>query len=201
MTDTKNPKEALTLFVDLDGVLADFNKRRDKVLGCNAEGTNTLEPATEELVQLKKRLYAYLEKHPRSFFRQLEVMPGAHQLWRQLENFEPIILTAIPSTFEPGSSNYQAAAEAKQQWCKEHLDLTNPARFHPTTSATKHEAARTASGIPVLIDDRAENCQRWEKEGGLAIHHHEPSQTLDKFRRKLADLKRNEPGGEQGPSR
>lgn len=183
--------------MDLDGVLADFNGRRDEVLGRKAEGINTLEPTTAELAQLKEKLYRYLEEHPHSFFINLQPLPEAQKLWRQLQSLEPIILTAVPSTFEVDSSNYQRAAGAKQEWCRRHLGLENPERFQATTSTQKHEALQEAAGIPVLIDDRRENCQQWQKHGGRALHHVDVEQTIGKLNDSLVSLKRKNPPRKQ----
>lgn len=70
------------IFVDLDGVMANFDKRALEILG-------------KPFIRHDNSIWDTLEKY-QDFFQGLEPMPDAFTLWREIEKFKPIILTAIP---------------------------------------------------------------------------------------------------------
>jgi len=136
------------LFCDLDGVLADFeqgvlNKFKKDVLNINT-----------------KLLWSVINKSE-TFFETLPWMPRGRELWSQISEFHPIILTGVP----PGSAT---AAQQKINWCKKELGED----VDVITCLTK-EKPKYCLYKSILIDDRSDNQSNWTKEGGLFLLYEE----------------------------
>lgn len=138
-----------TLFVDLDGVLADFDAAFAKTFGGNCR-----ELADDEL-------WAKINSHP-SYFRDIEPFAGAKEFYGKIEHLEPIILTACPK------SNYHHVARQKREWVREHL--SSDCLILPVAGGSSKPLFMRAPG-DVLIDDFERNTDLWEKAGGIPILH------------------------------
>jgi 5'(3')-deoxyribonucleotidase len=79
-----------TLYLDLDGVLADFDRSACKMLGT----TNSYK---FEFVYGQDMFWERLNRDPH-FFRNLELMPDAMILWDAVKHMNLAILTALPSS-------------------------------------------------------------------------------------------------------
>ncbi len=133
------------LFLDLDGVLADFDRGVTTVTGRRPE-------------QLKlKTMWGALAKAP-AFFDTLEFMHDAEVLWRFCEPHHPNILTGLPL----GSW----APEQKKRWVARMLGA-----HVPVITCMSREKPRWSGPGHVLVDDRASAREGWEAKGGTFIHH------------------------------
>lgn len=137
------------LYIDLDGVMADFDKYFFTEFGVES---NKLDDAT---------LWKFINGHG-NFFLNLPIMPGALDFFRRVEHLNPTILTACPKT------NYPTAAVQKRQWVYKHLskDIT----VIPMLGG-KNKCLFMHSPGDVLIDDFEKNCIPWREHGGIAIQH------------------------------
>lgn len=140
---------ARRLYIDLDGVMADFDKYFLSEFGVES---SKLDDAT---------LWKFINGHG-NFFLNLPMMPGALEFFRKVEHLNPTILTACPKT------NYPTAAVQKRQWVYKHLsqDIT----VIPMLGG-KNKCLFMHSPGDVLIDDFEKNCIPWREHGGIAIHH------------------------------
>lgn len=137
------------IYIDLDGVMADFDKYFFDTFGVES---HKLDDPT---------LWKWINGHG-NFFRNLPLMPGALDFFKSVEHLNPTILTACPKT------NYAVAAVQKRQWVYEHLskDIT----VIPMLGG-KNKCLFMHSPGDVLIDDFEKNCIPWAEHGGFAIHH------------------------------
>lgn len=145
-----------TLFLDMDGVVADFDRlvlekmRRtfDHVAG----------PAGDT------EMWDFLSTVDRLYFR-LEPTPYAFDLWelanKQAANVE--FLTAIPRR------TFIASAETdKREWIAKYFGVEAKVRIGPY-SADKWKHAQAGD---ILVDDRSDNIQAWINRGsGIGIYH------------------------------
>eukprot|EP01064_Diplonema_japonicum_P032593 TRINITY_DN6167_c0_g1_i2.p1 TRINITY_DN6167_c0_g1~~TRINITY_DN6167_c0_g1_i2.p1 ORF type:complete len:190 (+),score=38.31 TRINITY_DN6167_c0_g1_i2:42-572(+) len=140
------------VFVDLDGVLADFEK------GLKTQGVTDLKAnPTAGWNKLKEA---------DGFFENLEWMEGARPMWDHLVPHQPIILTGLPR------GNW--AAPQKRKWVSTQIGT------HVTViTCMKHEKPRMSTVGNLLIDDAEDTCLWWRKKGGTAIHHTSPEATID----------------------
>ncbi len=137
---TKRP-----LFLDLDGVLADFDRGVRTVTGKRPEELPT------------KVMWRELSRH-KDFYGTLEFMHDAQDLWRFCEPFAPTILTGLPL----GSW----APEQKRRWVA-HM-LGPHVKVITCMARDKH---RYASPGAVLVDDREKARAPWETAGGTFVLH------------------------------
>jgi 5'(3')-deoxyribonucleotidase len=131
------------VFCDLDGVLADFEQGV----------VNRFKKRPDEL---KPGLMWGLINKSSAFFETLPWMPKGRELWEQIKQYDPIILTGTPR-----SSN---AEEQKRRWCARELGP----HIHVITCATKDKPDFCITNA-VLIDDRSDNLNEWNSRGGKFI--------------------------------
>ena len=139
------PAPEFRLFLDLDGVLADFDRGVQQVTGKRPEQLPV------------KAMWKALAQAP-DFYGTLELMHDAEDLWEYCKPWHPTILTGLPL----GSW----APEQKRRWVArmlgEHVPvITCMSRDKPKYSGPGH----------VLIDDRVSLKEGWERAGGTFIHH------------------------------
>lgn len=131
------------VFCDLDGVLANFE-----------QGVfNKFKKLPDEL---KPGLMWGVINKSNTFFDALPWMPRGRQLWEAIKQYDPIILTGIPNGLN--------AAEQKRRWCARELGHN----IHVITCSTKDKPKYCISGS-LLIDDRTDNLNAWNKMGGKFI--------------------------------
>ena len=136
------------LFLDLDGVLADFDAGARKILG--------MSPAAFEARHDKREFWRRLAR-AKDFYATLPLMPDAMELFEAVKHLEPTILTGLPL------GNW--AAPQKLKWAAEHFPGT---RIITTMARDKY---RHMTGMDVLVDDRADHRDKWENAGGTFIFH------------------------------
>ncbi len=135
----------MKLFLDLDGVLADFDR-----------GVREITGRTPEELPLKA-MWDALRRAPR-FFETLAFMGDAEALWRFCAPHCPTILTGLPL----GSW----APEQKRRWVARMLGA-----HVPIITCMSREKPRWSGPGHVLVDDRASAREGWERRGGHFIHH------------------------------
>jgi hypothetical protein len=159
---SRAPTSLPPLFVDLDGVLADFDG------GVVRLTTKNMAAWTAEGKRGKGDLWGALARAP-GFFERLEWMPRARAIWAAAAPHAPTILTGLPlGTW---------AAPQKRAWCARELGAGVPV----ITCMAREKAAFAAKqvgGAPsaplagaVLIDDNADARAPWEAAGGVFVHH------------------------------
>jgi len=139
------------LYLDLDGVMADFDGSFPAVFGLDHR-----DMADDEM-------WLKINGHP-SFFRDLSPLDGALEFFRSIEHLNPIILTACPK------SNYAHVAGQKVEWVRQHL--SPHVTVLPVLGGTSKPLFMHAKG-DVLIDDFRRNTEAWVAAGGVAILHRE----------------------------
>lgn len=169
----------IKIFLDMDGVLADFDKgalTQFKIITANLNKNKEL--LLPEYKDEKSRMWATIRKNPH-FWSKLELMPGAVELWNATCQYDPIILTAAPSSFKEGSEYFLDVARRKEEWIKEKFNVDTTDKFICTTSKKKqlfmHDAALHHN---ILIDDRESNINNWIAAGGIGILHKNIDDTL-----------------------
>ena len=155
-----------TIYLDLDGVFANFDKRAMELLRVNKANFTETKP---------KELWQKIIRDPK-FWLDLELMPGSKKLFEFTKKYSPIVLTGIP-TSDPIRS-----AQQKVIWVKKNLGLSKN-RIITLPSAEKQKFA-TTNGVPnVLIDDREKNIKRWTDAGGEAILHTSVSKSINSLKK------------------
>ena len=146
------------LYLDCDGVLADFEKGATAILG--------LPPRTYEKRYGLKRFWQKLAQAP-DFYFGLPLMDDAMELFEAVRHLHPVILTGLPL------GNW--AADQKVRWAAEHFPGT---RIITTMARDKRDHAREGD---VLVDDQLRHRHLWEGAGGVFVHHRSAKATLEEL--------------------
>jgi 5'(3')-deoxyribonucleotidase len=154
------------IFCDLDGVLADFDQ-------------GVFDRLKKRPAQVKPALMWGVINKSKTFFETLPWMPKGRELWDEIKEYDPIILTGTPR-----SSN---AEEQKRKWCARELGPN----IHVITCATKDKPEFCIINS-VLIDDRSDNLNSWNAKGGKFLLYDEDSQ--DKIVEKIHKHMESDPG-------
>lgn len=138
-----------TLYLDMDGVMADFDGAFPAVFGLDHRSL-----ADDDM-------WGHINAHP-SFFRDLPPMPGALHFFESIRWLQPVMLTACPKT------NYAHVAAQKRAWAREHLC---PHITVLPVMGGRNKALFMHNPGDILIDDFGKNCDAWREAGGVAIKH------------------------------
>lgn len=148
------------LFLDLDGVLADFEGGAQRLLG---------QPAK-----------AYQERHGSGgfwkklatapdFYGSLELLSDAHELWEAVQHLDPIILTGLPIG--------KWAEPQKRTWVERHFPGT---QVITTLARNKHTYCESGD---VLVDDQPRYAESWEAAGGIFVQHTSAGESIEALRK------------------
>ncbi|MFC3070865.1 5' nucleotidase, NT5C type [Phenylobacterium soli] len=146
------------IFLDCDGVLADFDKGAEAILG--------LPPAQFEKRYGSGEFWKRLARTA-DFFGSLPLMPDAMELYEAVRHRNPVILTGMPR------GNW--AEPQKRRWAARHFP---DVPVITTMAALKHEHRHPGD---VLVDDRDKHRHLWENEGGIFIHHKDAKRSIEQL--------------------
>ena len=149
------------LFLDCDGVLADFDTGAKALLG--------MTPTAFEKRHGRSEFWKRLARHG-NFYGHLQEMPDAQLLFKAVKHLKPTILTGLPlGTW---------AAPQKERWAAEHFPGVP---IITTMAAKKHLHMERGD---VLVDDRDRHRHLWEGAGGVFVHHRNAEDSI----RQLAEI-------------
>jgi len=150
MTSRPQPR----VFVDMDGVLADFDTGYEMFFGVRPD------KATDSVD------WRLVRDRPH-FYRDLPPMPDFQELWDGLRHLDPTILTGVPHSVREAEAN-------KREWVDRHIGPT--ARMIGCRSIDKclHMEHRG----DVLIDDWTKYRHVWINQGGHWITHTSARESL-----------------------
>ena len=147
------------LYLDCDGVLADFDRGAMAVLG--------VKPKAFEHRHGLGRFWAKLASAP-DFYFSLPLMPDAMQLFDAVKHLDPVILTGLPR------GNW--AADQKMRWAEKHFPGV---RMITCMARDKRNHAREGD---VLVDDNDKFRHLWEAAGGIFVHHKSAAESIEELR-------------------
>lgn len=144
------------IYLDCDGVLADFDKGAEALLGMaprQFERRHGLGPFWKRLAEAP------------GFFETLPLIPDALELYDGVKHRGPIILTGLPR------GNW--AEPQKRRWAERHFPGVP---VITTAAALKREHCHPGDA---LVDDTDKYADLWEREGGVFIHHKTARRSLE----------------------
>ena len=139
------------IYLDLDGVIADFNKKYKEMFGIEpsvAEKDKKFEPYFNEFID-------------KQAFANLELMPDALNLINYLRK------TGIPIEILSSTASERRDTlirPQKMKWLKDH-HIEFPVILVPGARLKQKYARENA----ILIDDTSKNIDEWRREGGIGI--------------------------------
>jgi hypothetical protein len=162
------------IYIDLDGVLADFD---GKVLEVTGRPSSSYKTETEKLAAWEQLVTVD------DLFGSLELLPGALDLWAHVNALgAPVkILTALPSLLA-----YPQAEAQKRRWVERHLGPEVTVLFGPYAA----DKWRHAAPADILIDDQIDNVVQWISRGhGIGILHESVDETMEALARQVHPAK------------
>jgi len=156
------------LFVDLDGVMADLDKKVLEITG--KYPTLSLKPNNKWKVKDRTKMWDKINEYVddgNEFWTNLELCEGAKTLWNSIKHLEPNILSA-KNKITPGKKS------EKITWVKQNLD--NHGTIIIVNDGT--EKQKYAKNTAILIDDMPKNIEEWQNAKGIGILHSSPIKTL-----------------------
>jgi 5'(3')-deoxyribonucleotidase len=139
----------MQLFLDADGVLADFDTAAESIFG--------LPPRKAEEKLGQRRFWVDLQRHI-GFYRNLPLMPDANKLYKAVKHLKPIILTGCP---RGGWSEAD-----KIHWAK----VNFPGVKMITCQSRDKREHMTGPG-DILVDDYLKYRDLWVEAGGVFLRH------------------------------
>ena len=145
------------IYCDMDGVIVDFDKGYKELTGRDASFDIP-----------KEEFWAPISKAGASFWIKLKWMPDGKQLWDYIKGYNPDLLSA--------PSREESSKMGKRIWVKREV----PGAKLILRSAERKQEFATPNSI--LIDDRADNIQRWKDAGGIGIVHTSAADTIQQLK-------------------
>ncbi len=145
----------MQLFIDLDGVLADFDAHHEAIFGRTPK---------RALPNDNPNVYDVDWKAIRAvgdFYAEMPPMADHRVLWDHVKRHDPIILTGIPDV-----GQVPDAAANKRAWVDRVLDTY--VRVITCPSSEKWRYARPGD---IIVDDWEKYQHRWIDAGGVWITH------------------------------
>jgi hypothetical protein len=155
-----SPQPYRQLFVDLDGVLADFDAFYFSTFGVRLDRNSPGDPPG---------MWDNIESHG-DFYGVLPLMSDALALWEGAKRIHPnpILLSGVPHSI-------RGAAEQKRRWVDQHLG-----KDVPLILCKSRDKARYGRPGDVLIDDWHRYRDLWERMGGTFVLHTSVVDSLSK---------------------
>ena len=155
--ETTDSKADYKIYCDMDGVLVDFDKGYKELTGTEASFDTP-----------KEEFWEPITRAGAEFWIKLKWMPDGKQLWSYIKPYNPQLLSA--------PSREESSKIGKFVWVKRNV---------PGTKLILRQAERKqefATPNSILIDDRADNIQRWKDAGGIGIHHTSAADTIQQLK-------------------
>lgn len=148
--------------LDLDGVLADFDKKVFEIFGVTSAELPT------------KKMWSRLADPKLNFFDSLEWTPDGKELFEFARQFNPTIITGMPW------GNWAEAQ--KRRWCAR--ELGEDIKVITCMSKDKHTFADVGD---ILVDDREKARAEWVRVGGVFIHHTSAQNSIEQLTEFFSD--------------
>lgn len=154
----------MQLFVDMDGVLADFDAGYEKITGIRPD-------------KKADNVDWNLVKAIPGFYQNLPPMPDFEELWEGVEQYNPIILTGVPRSVKEAEFN-------KRSWITKHIGISQP--MIACRSSEKSRYIRNPGDI--IIDDWEKYKDKWIKRGGRWITHTSAKSSLKQLEIMMSEI-------------
>lgn len=170
-TQVRETELSRILYVDLDGVLVDFDR-----------GFEEISSGMSKTEYIEKNGYPafwnLINQHGESWWAELDWMPDGTQLWNGIKEHNVKILTS-GSTRNTGT----LAINGKRRWVANHLGP-----IETIVVNNSHDKQMYAKSGEILIDDLPSNIVEWTQQNGIGILHRNAVDTLEKLQEIITNV-------------
>jgi 5'(3')-deoxyribonucleotidase len=163
-----------TIFLDMDGVVADFDLFAEGVVGRRVKQGDRYDDADWKKISKNQRFYRSLElyDHAEMFVNRVKSLATEH-------GYDIKFLTAIPR-----NNDVPWSFVDKIHWADKHFPGI-PVWFGPYSS-DKHHHCQPGD---ILVDDRPTNINDWNSVGGIGIRFTDPIFVIKELQKTLEQIK------------
>jgi 5'(3')-deoxyribonucleotidase len=160
-----------TIFLDMDGVVADFDAHASKLAGADVKVNDKYPDSVWQRITADPHLYFNLPVCARADELVRTALILAHE-----NDMDVKFLTAVPHGNDVPFAFYD-----KVKWVDIHFPGI-PVWFGPYS----HDKWLRAGQRNILVDDRRSNIDEWNQAGGIGIYHvGDMDDTLDRLRKSV----------------
>ena len=162
------------VYIDMDGVLADFFGGVEKLYGVEHWKQLTSDKTKDLKTEVINKITGT------DFFATLPEFPNADQLIDMVKKFTGGLFSILTS---PLRGDHEVSSKYKKLWIEQHIETPDQTII---TGKKESYAKDKASGTPnILIDDRPVNIERWQGAGGYGILYQANRDSLTKIQTAL----------------
>ena len=160
--ESKSISDLYTVYLDMDGVIADFDKRFTELAGMG--------PREYESSFGREKFWDFIDnKIGVKFWTGIEWMPEGKKLYNFVKQFDHKLLSA--------PSRNDTSKIGKRMWAKKNTPGT---QLILAAAVNKQNYADKSN---ILIDDREKNIQQWKDAGGIGILFKSTDQVIDELKK------------------
>jgi len=149
--------KAYEVFVDMDGVLTDFERRFEQFAGVTPDEFMSQKEIQYGKDKANEQFWELVDKQIGvRFWAGMPWMPEGEELYKYIKKYKPSILTS--------PSREESSRIGKGVWVKRNMSGV-PVKFGYGASGK----AKFAGPNKILIDDREDNISSWKAAGGIGI--------------------------------
>jgi len=157
----------MEIYVDMDGVLADFRRQFKKVVGQDVDEFTSKYGDGDEF-------WDAVSVGGSKFWTEMPWIKDGKQLWQYVEKYNPTILSS--------PSRQSFCIGAKKVWLGREISQ----KVAKNAIFAKSKFKKNYSGKDkILIDDLKKNIDAWESMGGMGILHTSTNSTIKKLKKYL----------------
>jgi nicotinamide mononucleotide adenylyltransferase/PAS domain-containing protein len=163
-------EEGYKIYVDMDGVIADFDLRFKQVTGLTPdefESKHGLEKFWE-VIDIDNKV---------KFWVGIPLMNGAKDLIDYVKNYDYELLTA--------PSRQKSSMLGKRLWVKKHVGSLFPStpKINFRQAENKPKIKKELTNQDILIDDKKSTIDSWNSKGGTGILYVSSNQTIEQLKK------------------
>ena len=158
----------MTLYLDMDGVLADF---------FSAFAVRSGKKHWEQIQDKEKSIAAL---RGTDFFNTLDVFPSANRLINYAMTYGDWGICSSPLTGDRDNSAYW-----KRRWLEAHIMMPDIDKLIFTGMKEKYATDKLDGNPNVLVDDKPSNIDRWVKRGGIGVLYQANEDSVEELIKKL----------------